>query len=487
MSVKKYTFYNISGTLIPLLVSLVTVPLYLHLIGPARYGVMSIAWLLLGYFGLFDLGLGAATAQRIAASKHSTPEDRASTFTSAIAINVAAGCIGGLVLYLCGSFLVQLLKIDPALRAEALAGIPLIAACVPLATLGGVLTGALQGRERFIELNITSAVSTVALQLVPIAAIWIFGPRIPIIIAAAFAVRLISLGIFGILCHRELLRRHLSLPAWTRMKELLGFGGWITVSAVLGPFMVITDRMMMGAVLGAVAVTIYTVPFLLAQRTTILPVSLTSALFPRLASSTEMENAKLGRTAALAIMSIMTPAVVGAIFLLEPFLELWIGRSLSSQSAAAGRILLAGWWMNGIAQVPFWQLQARALPRLTAIIHVAELPFYLAALYLLMRFYGTTGAAIAFSARCAIDFVILNFYANKNNGAWTTIIIHASFVGASIIVAHVLTAWTLGWLFASGFIVSISLAAAYIYAPRELKQWVKNTLKVALRHSASSP
>ena len=102
MSIGRHTLYNLAGAAIPSLLALVTVPAYLTLIGPERYGVLAIAWLILGYFGVFDLGLGKATSQRIATLRDADAAARARAFSTALVANVMVGLIGAALLWPAG-------------------------------------------------------------------------------------------------------------------------------------------------------------------------------------------------------------------------------------------------------------------------------------------------------------------------------------------------------------------------------------------------
>jgi O-antigen/teichoic acid export membrane protein len=414
MSVSRNTTYNLVGAAVPILLALVTVPVYLKLVGPDRYGVLAIAWLLLGYFGLFDLGLGRATSQRIAAQRDADPADRAATFWTALSVNVVMGGIGALIFwpvsyYLFGHFF----RVDEALRPEVVAAAPLLALAVPIATTTGVLTGALQGRERFLEVNVISVLSTTLFQLLPLGVAWLFGPYLPVVLLSALAARAIALVVLWQRCHADLVRGQAIRPDPRLVKPLLSYGGWVMLTSIIGPMLVVSDRFLIGAILGAVVVGHYAVVFQLAERITVVPMALTNAMFPRLALLTGEDAQRMAADAVRAVLAFMTPVMLAALFILDPFLSLWVGADIAAEVGFVGKILLAGYWINSLALVPYARLQATGRPDLVSKVLLAELPIYIPALYFAVTAFGLVGAAVAFAIRLAVDHVLLSLVAGR--------------------------------------------------------------------------
>ena len=54
------TILNLAGEVVPFLTALVAIPILLRSIGADAYGILSLSAMVVGYFGLFDFGLGAA-------------------------------------------------------------------------------------------------------------------------------------------------------------------------------------------------------------------------------------------------------------------------------------------------------------------------------------------------------------------------------------------------------------------------------------------
>ena len=470
MSVGRFTSYNILGSVVPLVLTFVTVPLYIHLVGIERVGILSLAWLLLGYFGLFDLGLGKATAFRIAAQRDAPPEDRAATLWGALIVNVGMGVIGGLLLWAAAHvYFAYYFKVADTLRPEILDAVPLLALSVPVATLTGVLTGALQGREKFLETNVISAVTTILFQLLPLGVALLWGPTLSGLLIAALLSRAVALIALWRICAREFTAGHKAKTERGTIMALLRYGGWVSFNGLIGPMLVIVDRFAIGNVLGAVPLGLYHVPFQIAKQLAIIPGSLTSALFPKLTIASVEESRFLNRKALLTLAATITLPVMIGIFAMEPFLNLWVGREIGVQSAPVGRILLIGFWCNAMALVPFTQLQAAGRPRTVTMILLLQIPLYLGALYVAMIGYGIVGCAVALAARFGVDFVMQSLAVDRRIEAAPALGGSLILLTAAAILSSQLALHDPLWWAGAAVLISVAGFAAYRLLPADVR------------------
>src|SRR6266852_9276371 len=58
--------WNLIGNGAPLIVAVFSIPVLIHGLGKDRFGVLTLAWALIGYASLFDIGLGRALTQLVA-------------------------------------------------------------------------------------------------------------------------------------------------------------------------------------------------------------------------------------------------------------------------------------------------------------------------------------------------------------------------------------------------------------------------------------
>jgi O-antigen/teichoic acid export membrane protein len=118
---------------------------------------------------------------------------------------------------------------------------------------------------------------------------YIYRTDIGWLVLAGLAAKLVETSLLFLLCRRSLgltgpkaLRRPIA-------RRLLGLGGWITLSSVLGPVLENSDRFVIGAMVGANAVAAYAIAYNLITRLSLLPLSLARALYPRLLQRSAMK------------------------------------------------------------------------------------------------------------------------------------------------------------------------------------------------------
>ena len=464
------TLYSILGAAVPIAVTLVTVPLYLRLIGGDRYGALMIAWLLLGYFGQADFGIARAITQRISVMGPDRAQNARTVWSGLIAV-LGFSVVSAVLVYLTsGIFFGDHFKVEAGLRAEMMAARWALALCIPVIATTSVFCGALMGLERFKVVSAGNLASSIAMQIFPLLTVVFLGGSLNYLIISALVGRALGLLITGAGAWFVMLRGQPISATMEEFRHLFSFGAWIMLTMIVAPIMTMADRLVIGATLGAAAVTAYAVPFQIASRSAMFPYAASQALFPRFASDGGARSLELCRSTTALIGQLYAPIVIGLSTLAAPLLVLWLGSRLDMQSILIGQIVLLGFWTNAIASVPYAYIQARGNPRLTAVLHVAEIPFYIALLYLLGIRYGLAGVAAAYSIRCAVDCLILIGFANL----WTRDLafrlagpLALSFL--SILAGQLFQTWP-GALASAALLGTAATLLAFLQMPEEVRE-----------------
>jgi len=406
-SLKRSATLNFIGGILPMFVALVTTPIYLHYIGAARYGVLAIVWMVQGYFGFLDLGLSSATSNRIAQLGEEPHREREAVLWTALILNTALGLAGGVALYGLMHVLLSYFDMGPDLRNELLPALPCVACLVPLSNLISVFNGALMGRERFGTLNVVTLPVTLMYQLVPLGAALLFGPNLRYLVYGTLVAGIAALLVTAFAVWRVFPLRFAAGPRRDLVGKLFSYGAWISVTSLAQPLLETADRLMIGHALGPQAVTYYQVPFNLAGRVRIFPSVIARTLFPRLSALDAASAEALSSSSIRGLAAALTPMTVFGIFLMHPFLSLWVGQDFAARAASVGETILVGIWLTSIASLAACHLQATGKPGIVARFQAYEMLPFFALLWWMLQHFGVLGAALAWSARCLLDGVLL--------------------------------------------------------------------------------
>lgn len=419
MSLRRNTIWNLAGIGLPLLLAAVTIPYLIRQVGLEAFGILTLVWALIGYFSLFDFGLGRALTQQVAAARSAGLEASLPVLVkTGLWFNAGTGLVGGMVLAALAYPLAQRwLNVSLPLQSDTLAALLIAALGIPFTTATTGLRGILEAYEDFRSVNLLRMVLGAANFGLPALTVMFLNTSLAWMVAGLIGARVVVFLLHARMVHSKL------PPGWIkaefsqdRMRGLLGFGAWMTVSNIISPLMVTADRFIISGVLGAGVVAYYTVPSEALVRVLIIPGALTAALFPRLTILMANDAAGAGRLYRKCL-KIVTAALLPVCLVIglgsRWGLTLWLGEDFATHSWAVVSVMAAGLLLNGIAHVPFAAIQASGDARTTACLHLVELALYIPLLFFCMQAFGILGAAMAWTARVAVDFLALMYFAMR--------------------------------------------------------------------------
>jgi O-antigen/teichoic acid export membrane protein len=415
---------NVGGIAIPVLAGVLTIPTLVRHLGQEGFATLALGWTVVGYFSLLDLGLGRALTMHIA--RYSQGEESLSIAALARTgrrLMLGLGVLWTLVLLalfplISGRWPVLSMQTEGPATACML-----LVLCIPFTLWLNSSTSILEAESRFVNVNAVRIPLGIATYAGPLIASiytrdigWIFGS---LLLTRAIAASVLAWQV-----------RDRFVPAAGRLPSsdvhgLLKFGGWMTVTQVVGPAFVYFDRFAIAAVISAAAVTHYTVPFDVLTRLPLFSIAIMSVLFPIFIQTRSMQDDRptasaysTARKTLHLLLVAWVPSMALAALLGPGLLHLWVGDELASSSAPVWQWLIVGVAVNGLAHLPLTLLQSKGRTDVVAWLCLLELPPYLLAVWIALQSHGITGAAVVWTVRVTIDAILLHICARKIAPHW---------------------------------------------------------------------
>jgi O-antigen/teichoic acid export membrane protein len=407
----KNTLWNLLGHGLPLIVGVVTIPALVDKLGTERFGVLAILWVVIGYFSLFDFGIGRALTKMIAEQLgNSKIGDIPALIQTALVLTCVLGILGTLLFAGLTRLLVEdLLNIDVALQKEVLRAFFLMAMAIPFVIVTTCLRGILEAYQRFTVVAAVRIPMGIFIFIGPLAVLQ-FNDGLLSVVISLFTIRVIALGTYLLFCLHLVPGMLTTLSIQRRMiRSFLTFGGWMTVCNIISPLMVYLDRFLIGAIISMTAVSYYSVPYEVVTKLWVLSIAIVGVLFPAFSATVgndKIRAAWLFDRAVNFIFLIMFPLSLVIIALSYEGLELWLGTEFARNGQPVLQRLAVGVFIHSLARVPFVLIQSAGRPDILAKTFLIELPLYLIILWWSLVTYGIKGAATVWTIRIMVDTVI---------------------------------------------------------------------------------
>ena len=402
----------------PLLVAILTIPTLITHIGQERFGILALAWGLIGYAGVFDLGIGRALTQNVGQLLGEQKHDAiAPTLATASRITLIAGLTGGIGIVLAACFgAAALVKTINVPKSEIENCLFLLAIVLPAQAMSITYKGLNEAYLNFKAISILRAVLGVLNFGGPFL-ISFYSKELPLAIALLVVTRLAALIIYRKLAFICLANNGLENHkySWDIAKSLISFGGWLTVSSVLSPVLVQADRFIIASLVSATAVYVYVLPYEMVTQSLIFVGAISTVIFPVLSRMIHNNTKNWVKYFYkwLVTVTIFMALVCALIALFLPaILKIWINKDFDQNSVLVGQILCIGVFANSVGSMFYALLHAKGKADITAKIHLVELPIFIFSLVFLIQKFGVVGAAWAWVARMIFDCVAL-FYTSK--------------------------------------------------------------------------
>ena len=405
----------VDGTLA--VVSLASVPLLVRALGTEPYGALGLVTVLGTQLSTLHLGVGPSLLRMLGEARGRSDATvlHATLRAGALLALLSALAVAALTLVLAPLAWSDAFAASAAVRQQALAAVPPTALILGLQPLLAMTFASLAGQERFSLLNGVRLAHGVLRTALGVATAWRGGGLGAVLLAQAAADVLVVLLAWS--ASRRLPPATGPLPLRGAASRILALGVPLSLAGIAAGLLMDGDKLALGTLRSVAEVAYYAVPAGVVARLATFAGMASVFLVPRLAASAAAgdshEAARLAARATRIALCLTAAAATPLVALAPELLDLWLGPAFASGSTVAARILLVAVVANVSVYGVHAVIRARAPGHTFLLLYGLELPFFAGALWLLVRPWGVSGAALAWALRVAVDGVVQHLVARR--------------------------------------------------------------------------
>ena len=406
-----YVSHGIAG-----ITGLVSIPIVLKNLGTEAYGVYALCLVFLSQLGFLSLGI----SQTIMKSFIETKKDDqkfSEAITCVCILSMAIGLLGvGITALLT---MIQQYDLPFCFKKLSPEYIPLIL-ITGIIFFFQVISNALcsieECKENFVKIGALDMMERI-LRNLGLIVISFICPKVVWALYVWVGVMLLKCIVLFCWGRKELICFKISSFSMSRSIQIISFGWKIGLTQGLGVFIATFDRVALGIFTPLETVGIYSAAFDLASRIQLLSNGANRVFYPRFVKMYHGNMQSLLRENYLTLQKILLYSLIIIPLFLIPFSKLIFINSADSQHLAliadVFSVLLFGFMLTGICNLPYNALLAFGQSKHTLIIHIIIAGMVAVLMPFAALWFKSRGVAYAYLFVHIIDFWLLNWFLEK--------------------------------------------------------------------------
>jgi len=403
--------YSVLSLVIPLAVGLATVPQIIEALGVTRFGLLTLAWAIVGYVSILDLGIPRAMTARIAAG-NATPIKTRKAAHVGLVLLAALGILLALLIALISRTIPTRFHVE---QTEYVQSSLWLSACVPFVFISSGLRGILEGHHCFLSTSLARLFFGLVTFGTPILVLPI-APSLDAMLAILFSGRVIGtlfLAAVSMPYIREPLSAKDIIP---EAKSLLSFGSWMAAGNLISSILVYADRFVLASSKISGELAYYTTSYEFISKLLVVPSAFSSVLFPRMIEKSNGDHKdELFLSNGIAITAgMLAPITIGVGLFSYEVIAYWINASFAEKAGTPLLILSSGILINSTAQITQAHLLASSEAKWMARLQAVEAIIYIPIIFIAVNLWGLSGLSACCSIRSLVDAAALLSRCRKN-------------------------------------------------------------------------